>query len=79
MIRPSRVFVTLAALLLALTACGDSQESPSNSPKTDKITYVTAFGAVGRDSFACIAKEKGFFRDGGINVDIRTSRPSSRS
>jgi NitT/TauT family transport system substrate-binding protein len=72
MIRPSRVFVTLAALLLTLTACGDSQESPSNSnPKTDKVTYVTAFGAVGRDSFAWVAKEKGFFRDAGIDVDIQ--------
>jgi NitT/TauT family transport system substrate-binding protein len=71
MIRPSRVFVTLAALLLTLAACGDSQESPKDSPKTDKITYVTAFGAVGRDSFAWVAKEKGFFRDAGIDVDIQ--------
>ncbi|NMO51822.1 ABC transporter substrate-binding protein [Actinoplanes sp. TBRC 11911] len=71
MIRASRVFVTLAALLLALTACGDSKEGPAGRPKTDKVTYVTAFGAVGRDSFAWVAKEKGFFRDAGIDVDIQ--------
>jgi NitT/TauT family transport system substrate-binding protein len=73
MFRPSRVLVTLAALLVTLTACGDSgDDSGSDSAKAaDKVTYVTAFGAVGRDSFAWVAKEKGFFREAGIDVDIQ--------
>jgi NitT/TauT family transport system substrate-binding protein len=32
---------------------------------------MTGFGAVGRDAFAWVARDKGFFRDAGIEVDIR--------
>lgn len=69
MIRPSRVLVTLAALLVIVTACGNADDGESES--TTKVTYVTAFGAVGRDSFAWVAKEKGFFREAGLDVDIQ--------
>jgi len=73
MIRRSRALAAtlLAAVLLTATACGssDDKDSPSGG-KIDKVGYVTAFGAVGRDSFVWVAKEKGFFKEAGIDVTI---------
>jgi NitT/TauT family transport system substrate-binding protein len=76
MIRRSRALaaVLLATVLVTTSACsssGDSDGGDSSGGKVDKVTYVTAFGAVGRDSFAWVAKEKGYFKDAGIDVDIQ--------
>jgi NitT/TauT family transport system substrate-binding protein len=35
------------------------------------VTYLTAVGAFGRESYAWVAKEKGFFAKAGIDVEIR--------
>jgi NitT/TauT family transport system substrate-binding protein len=61
-------FVTV--LLVALTAC-HSTSSSSTTPSVDKINYLTAFGAVGRDAFIWVAKEKGYFKDANIDVNIQ--------
>ncbi|MDG4828477.1 ABC transporter substrate-binding protein [Solwaraspora sp. WMMD1047] len=37
----------------------------------DKVGYITAFGAVGRDAFVWVAKEKGYFKEAGIEVEIQ--------
>ncbi|HEX5205544.1 ABC transporter substrate-binding protein [Paractinoplanes rhizophilus] len=81
MIRRSRVLAAtlLAAVLVSASACSSSDDdkgSTSNSNagssgELKKVTYVTAFGAVGRDSFAWVAKEKGFFKDAGLDVTIQ--------
>jgi len=80
MIRRSRVLAAtlLAAVLVTASACSSSDDSSSGDTKKSgasgdlkKVTYVTAFGAVGRDSFIWVAKEKGFFKDAGIDVDIQ--------
>jgi len=76
MVRRSRV---LAAMLLAGTLAvtsgcsgSDSDDSAGGEGKaTRKITYVTAFGAVGRDAFVWVAKEKGYFAEAGVDVDIK--------
>jgi NitT/TauT family transport system substrate-binding protein len=57
------------AIVLLITACGDS--GSEESPAADKVTYITAFGAVGRDAFAWVAQEKGYFRDAGLDVTIQ--------
>jgi NitT/TauT family transport system substrate-binding protein len=77
----SRRFRVLSAALVAVAlavtsgcSSGDDDASSSSSSgggKTDKVTYVTAFGAVGRDSFVWLAKEKGYFKDAGIDIDIQ--------
>jgi NitT/TauT family transport system substrate-binding protein len=59
--------VVLTAALF-LSGCEGSTEPES---KTDKVTYVTAFGAVGRDAFAWVAQEKGYFREAGLDVTIQ--------
>ncbi|WP_433296395.1 ABC transporter substrate-binding protein [Actinoplanes sp. CA-030573] len=80
MIRRSRVLAVtlLAAVLVTAGACSSKDDKGSTTGGASgsggdlkKVTYVTAFGAVGRDSFVWVAKEKGFFSDAGIDVDIQ--------
>ncbi len=76
MFRPTRVLaaVLLAGVVALAGACSssDSKTSSGSSGKaTDKVTYVTAFGAVGRDAFIWVAKQKGYFADAGIDVTIQ--------
>ena len=74
MIRRSRALAAtlLAAVLLTATACGSSDDKDTKAGTTvDKVAYKTAFGSVGRDSFVWVAKEKGFFKEAGIDVDIQ--------
>ena len=37
----------------------------------EKVTYLTSFGTFGRDAYAYVAKEKGYFADAGFDVDIK--------
>ena len=60
----------VAALSVAVSGCtgsGDKKQSTSKSP--DKVTYLTAFGAVGRDAFAWVAQDKGYFKEAGLDVE----------
>jgi NitT/TauT family transport system substrate-binding protein len=67
--------VTLAAVLAAVTGCGGEDNSPESANTTtkalEKVTYLTSFGNFGRDSYAWVAKEKGFFAEAGFEVDIK--------
>lgn len=67
-----RVAAAAATLvtLVSATACSDDDKSQADKPR-DKITYLTALGATGRESFAWVAKEKGFFKEAGIDVTIK--------
>ncbi|WP_436521012.1 ABC transporter substrate-binding protein [Actinoplanes sp. HUAS TT8] len=58
----------ILAVILLLTGCGKDTEDKKTG---DRVTYLTAFGAVGRDAFAWVAQEKGYFRDAGIDVTIQ--------
>jgi len=58
----------LAAALLVAGGCSD--DTPAVK-EPDKVTYLTAFGAVGRDAFIWVAREKGYFREAGIEVDVQ--------
>jgi NitT/TauT family transport system substrate-binding protein len=78
MIRPTRALaaVLLAGVVALAGACSSSDDKGSGSTSSggkslDKVSYVTAFGAVGRDSFVWVAKEKGFYKDAGIDIDIQ--------
>ncbi|GAA2881652.1 myristoyl transferase [Actinoplanes cyaneus] len=61
----------ILTVTLLLTGCGADETPDGGSPPQDKVTYLTAFGAVGRDAFAWVAQEKGWFRDAGIDVTIQ--------
>lgn len=78
MIRPTRALaaVLIAGVVALAGACSSSDDKDSGSSGSggkalDKVSYVTAFGAVGRDSFVWVAKEKGFYKDAGIDIDIQ--------
>lgn len=76
MIRRTRVLAAalLAMALIATSACSDSDDGGTDSgagKASEKITYLTAFGAAGRDAFIWIAKKKGYFAEAGIDVDIQ--------
>ncbi|MCT2276414.1 ABC transporter substrate-binding protein [Micromonospora chalcea] len=70
--------VAAAALATALALVGgcssDSDKSESgsgNGGALEKVTYLTSFGNFGRDSYAWVAKDKGFFKEAGFDVDIK--------
>ncbi|SDM07414.1 ABC transporter substrate-binding protein [Nonomuraea jiangxiensis] len=74
----SRLIRTVVALALTCTfivACGNpdnpQQTSTSSSKPLEKVTYLTSFGNFGRDAYAWVAKDKGFFREVGLDVDIK--------
>ncbi|MGC4747967.1 ABC transporter substrate-binding protein [Micromonospora sp. DT201] len=71
--RPRALVATLLAAALAVTGCSGSDDKSGDpaAKGTDKVAYITAFGAVGRDAFAWVAKEKGYFAEVGIEVDIK--------
>ncbi|MBE1491877.1 ABC transporter substrate-binding protein [Plantactinospora soyae] len=72
MFRRSRVLAAaLLATALTVSGCSSGDDSGASTQETDKVAYITAFGAVGRDAFAWVAKEKGYFAEVGIEVDIK--------
>ncbi|HEX6968763.1 MAG TPA: ABC transporter substrate-binding protein [Micromonosporaceae bacterium] len=62
----------LPTLLLAaaLIGCGTTTAPPADQPP-DRVVYLTSFGNFGRDAYAWVAHAKGFFRQRGIQVEIR--------
>lgn len=73
-----RVFPLVVILLAA--AC-QAQPAPDDPPSAGltKVTYLTAFGAAGRDAFAWIAREKGWFAEAGLDVDIKLGAATSEN
>jgi NitT/TauT family transport system substrate-binding protein len=68
------VAAALATTLAAAAGCSaDSSDkgSSSGSQSLEKITYLTSFGTFGRDAYAYVAKDKGYFKDAGFDVEIK--------
>ncbi|GHJ11892.1 ABC transporter substrate-binding protein [Micromonospora humidisoli] len=67
---------TLATALALVSACSGGSDS-ADAAKTgdgsslEKVTYLTSFGNFGRDSYAWVAKDKGFFKEAGFDVEIK--------
>ncbi|MEV4541804.1 ABC transporter substrate-binding protein [Micromonospora echinaurantiaca] len=66
----------LATALALVSACSGGSDSGDDAKAPDgaaleKVTYLTSFGNFGRDSYAWVAKEKGFFKDAGFDVEIK--------
>ncbi|GAA2502875.1 ABC transporter substrate-binding protein [Winogradskya humida] len=80
----TRVLVSgvLATVLIGVSACsssgGDSTAAANDKP-LDKVTYLTAFGPAGRDAFAFVAREKGYFKEAGLDVDIQLGKASGEN
>ncbi len=72
--RAGVVVVLVTALAVALSGCSSSDDTTTNAPAKsapDKVNYLTAFGAVGRDAFIWVAQEKGYFKDANIDINIK--------
>lgn len=71
--RLRRSAVALMAVLgLALvSACNNSgNEGQSTDSGLQKVSYLTSFNAFGREAYAYVALEKGYFKDAGFDVTI---------
>jgi len=71
--RLRRSAVALMAVLgLALvSACNNSgNESQSQDSGLQKVSYLTSFNTFGREAYAYVALEKGYFKDAGFDVTI---------
>jgi NitT/TauT family transport system substrate-binding protein len=65
----------LAAVALLAGGCGDDDDggdggAQGDAPAQTKVRYATSFGLFGRDAYAFVAKEKGFFEEAGFDVEI---------
>jgi NitT/TauT family transport system substrate-binding protein len=75
--RFSRTLVAAFAVAALVAAAGCSDDSDKGSTNAgssgalEKVTYLTSFGNFGRDAYAYVAKDKGYFRDAGFDVDIK--------
>jgi NitT/TauT family transport system substrate-binding protein len=67
------VAAALATTMAGAAGCSDGSDSSSagNTAALEKVTYLTSFGNFGRDSYAWVAKDKGYFKDAGFDVDIK--------
>jgi NitT/TauT family transport system substrate-binding protein len=72
-LKPARQLAVCAAIVLLSGGCGADANPGGDAPggAMDKVTYLTAFGSFGREGFAYVAKQKGFFASRHIDVDIQ--------
>ncbi|MBL7252839.1 ABC transporter substrate-binding protein [Paractinoplanes lichenicola] len=68
--RAKTILGMLAATTVLLAACGTNDRAEAE-PELRHITYLTGFGAAGRDAYAWMAREKGYFREAGLDVEIK--------
>ncbi|MEV4345897.1 ABC transporter substrate-binding protein [Actinoplanes sp. NPDC049596] len=64
----------LALTMSAAAGCSDDSGDDGGSGKggsLEKITYLTSFGTFGRDSYAYVALDKGYFKDAGFDVEVK--------
>ncbi|GAA2824103.1 ABC transporter substrate-binding protein [Nonomuraea rubra] len=75
--------ITITALVATFSlpaACGSGQQEPSPArPAADRVTWVTGFGAFGREAYVYVAQEKGFFREAGIEVAVQPGKGSGEN
>ncbi|GIJ21497.1 ABC transporter substrate-binding protein [Micromonospora lutea] len=64
---------TIATALALVSACSSSDDADGDNvgSSLEQVTYLTSFGNFGRDSYAWVAKEKGYFKDAGFDVEIK--------
>jgi NitT/TauT family transport system substrate-binding protein len=72
--RTAAVAALVTALATVAGCSSDDPEETGNDSATGNpvsVTYLTSFGNFGRDSYAWVALEKGFFREAGFDVTIQ--------
>ena len=65
------VIALVTVLGLALVgACSNDDKNAAADPGLQKVSYLTSFGAFGREAYAYVALDKGYFKDAGFDVKI---------
>ncbi|MDR6325365.1 ABC transporter substrate-binding protein [Actinoplanes couchii] len=65
-----RTLRAVAAALAMVVVAGCSEAAPGDAADLTKVKYLTAFNAFGREAYAFVADEKGFFAEQGLDVEI---------
>src|SRR5689334_10923891 len=67
-----------AGAAATLIGCGnDNKAAPA--AKVTTVTYLTGFRITAQDAPMYVAKEKGYFRDAGLDVDIQPGAGTQRN
>ena len=74
-----RRLAAIGLAVLTVSACSSNDANEDGANQTEKVTYVTGFGATGQESFAWVAKEKGYFQKAGLDVDIQLGAGSDNN
>jgi NitT/TauT family transport system substrate-binding protein len=70
-LRRSVVALTAVLGLALVSACNDSgNEGQSQDSGLQKVSYLTSFNTFGREAYAYVALEKGYFKEAGFDVTI---------
>lgn len=72
--RHPRFLTSLAAavtLLVASACTGEDSPEAGEESAPDDVVYITAFGTFGREAYAWVALENGYFEEANINVEIQ--------
>ncbi|WP_430788331.1 ABC transporter substrate-binding protein [Actinoplanes sp. G11-F43] len=65
-----RTLRTVATVLALVAVAGCGEAAPEGDPGATKVKYLTAFNAFGREAYAFVAEEKGYFAEQGLDVEI---------
>jgi NitT/TauT family transport system substrate-binding protein len=68
-IRPAAILLAVATTV-AMTASACSSTDNNAAGNADKVTYLTSFNTFGRDAYAYVAQEKGYFTEARLDVTI---------
>ncbi|HEU4947466.1 MAG TPA: ABC transporter substrate-binding protein [Kribbella sp.] len=62
----------VSVLALALvSACNGSSANENGDASLEQVSYLTSFNTFGREAYAYVALDKGYFKDAGFDVTIR--------
>ena len=68
--RRSAVALVAALALATVSACNNSDAGQNGDSSLEKVNYLTSFNTFGREAYAYVALEKGYFKDAGFDVTI---------
>jgi NitT/TauT family transport system substrate-binding protein len=72
------IATTLVVVSSGCSGSGDDKKD-GKGKRADKATYLTGFGVAGRDAFAWVAKDKGFFKEANLDVTIQPGSAASEN
>ncbi len=60
-----------AATLTAAALAGCGGKNSTRTGDLEKVTYLTSFGALGREAYAYVALDRGYFHAAGLDVSVK--------